>query len=285
MTRKDGLGLAALGFLDLGPPALIEVAARAGFAAVSVRTRAAVPGGPEYPLAAGSRLSRETSARIRDTGVGILQVELVSLSADTDGASHRAMVEEGAAHGATRVVATGDDPDDHVLADRLARLCALAEEYGMTVDLEFMPFRHLATLPQALRVVALAASDNARVMIDALHLFRSGGTVADLAAAPAHALAVCQLCDAPLAPPAPELLAVEAREQRLLCGRGELPLGSLLEALPGGALLVAEVPIGSQFPELSPLERAQLVYGSTAALLARAGSDGGGPRGDSLPPA
>ena len=278
MTRPAGLGLAQLGFLDVEPPTLIDVAARAGFAAISVRTRAVVPGGPEHPLATGSRMSRETLARIRATGVGILQVELVQLVADTDIASCRPMLEGAAALGAERVVATGDDADDHVVADRLARLCDLAAEYRMIVDLEFMPFRHLATLAQALRVVALAARDNACVMIDALHLFRSGGTVADVAAVPGQGLGVCQLCDAPLAAPAPDRLAVEAREQRLLPGSGELPLRSLLEALPEGSPLVAEVPIGSWYPALSPLERALLVYRSTSALLA-----GTPPRGDVRP--
>lgn len=267
MTRPEGLSLAALGFLELGPPALIDLAAQAGFASVTVRTRAAVPGGPGYPLAIGSRMSRETLARIRSTGVGILQVELVALARDTDVASCRPMLEGGAALGASRVVATGDDPDDRVIADRLARLCDLAAEYGMAVDLEFMPFRRVATLPQALEVVALADHDNAFVMIDALHLFRSGGAVADVAAAPPSRLGVCQLCDAPLASPPRERLAAEAREQRRLPGRGELPLRALLAALPRGSVLAAEVPIGSQFPDLSPLERARLVYRSTSALL------------------
>jgi sugar phosphate isomerase/epimerase len=284
VIRSNDLGLAALGFLELEPPALIDVAARAGFSMVSVRTRAAVPGGPEFPLTAGSRRSRETLARIRDTGVGILQVELLQLGRDTDVASTRAMLEGAAALGASRVVATGDDPDDHVLADRLARLCDLAAEYRMIVDLEFMPFRHLATLPQALRVVALAARDNACVMIDALHLFRSGGTVADVAAAAESRLGVCQLCDAPLAAPPRDQLAVEAREQRLLPGGGELPLRSLLEALPG-ALLVAEVPMGAQSPALSPAERARLVHRSTSALLTGTAPNGDGPPGGPLPAA
>ncbi len=75
-----------------------------------------------------------------------------------------------------------------------------------------------------------------------------------------------------------EQLAVEAREQRLLPGRGELPLRSLLEALPG-ALLVAEVPIGAQYPALSPVERARLVYRSTSSLLTGTAPNGVGPPG------
>lgn len=271
VTPAKGFGLAHLGFLELDPPALIDVAARAGFATVSVRSRAAVPGGPEYPLRPGSSLGRQTLARVHASGVTVLQVELLALGRETGEASWRSVVEGGAAIGATRVVAVGDDPDDHLLADRLAALCAIAAEHGMTVDLEFMPFRHLATLAQALRVVDLAAQDNARVMVDALHLFRSGGGAADVASAPASSLGVVQLCDAPLAAPAHEGLAAEARERRLLPGEGELPLDALLAAVPEGSPLVAEIPVGHPGRTLTPLERAQRVHRATATLVARSG--------------
>lgn len=268
VTRPEGLGLAHLGFLELDPPALIDAAGRAGFATVSLRTRAAVPGGTEYPLRPGGTLSRRTLTHARGSGVGVLQVELVSLGSESGESSWRPVVEGGAAVGATRVVAVGDDPDDHLLADRLAGLCGIAAEHGVTVDLEFMPFRPLATLAQALRVVELAAQANARVMVDALHLFRSGGAVGDVACAPAASLGVLQLCDAPLATPCPEALAAEARERRLLPGEGELPLPALLEAAPDGSPLVAEVPVGPPGVALPPLERARQVHRATSALLA-----------------
>lgn len=261
-------------------PLGLALAARAGFATVSVRALASAPGGPEYPLSPGSPLSRRTLARVRDSGVAILQVELIALgresheSGDSHEAQWRSVVEGGAAVGATRVVAVGDDPDHHLLADRLAALCGVAADHGMTVDLEFMPFRRLATLAQALSVVELAAQPNARVMVDALHLFRSGGTVADVASAPATSLGVVQLCDAPLAAPAPEGLMAEARERRLLPGSGELPLAALLATVPDGSPLVAEVPVGSPGAVLAPLERALRVHRATAALVARSADPG-----------
>ena len=41
MTDERGLSLAALGFLELDPPAMLDVAAEAGFSSVSLRTWAA----------------------------------------------------------------------------------------------------------------------------------------------------------------------------------------------------------------------------------------------------
>ena len=72
MTDERGLSLAALGFLELDPPAMLDVAAEAGFSSVSLRTWAAVPGGQEYPLLEGGRLSGMTEERMDATGVGIL---------------------------------------------------------------------------------------------------------------------------------------------------------------------------------------------------------------------
>jgi sugar phosphate isomerase/epimerase len=263
------LGLAALGFLELDPPAFVDVAARAGFGSVTLRTRAATQGGVEYPVPAGGPRAIETLARVRDTGVAVTQIELIALTRALDVRDCRPMLEDGAALGATRVVATGDDPDDEVVAARLAALCELAAGLGMSVDLEFMPFRCLATLPQALDVLGRAAQPNARVMVDTLHLFRSGGSVEALRDACAERLGICQLCDAPLAPPPAHLLATEARERRLLPGTGGLPLHELLRSLPPGTPLAAEVPLAGQHPELSAAGRARLLFEATCALVDR----------------
>lgn len=266
---RPPLGLAALGFLELDPPSFVSVAAAAGFSSVTLRTRAATPGGVEHPVPAGGPLARDTLARLRDTGVAATQIELIALTRDLDPGRCRPMLEDGAALGATRVVATGDDPDDAVVADRLAALCELAAGLGMVVDLEFMPFRCVATLPQALAVVRRAAQPHARVMVDALHLFRSGGSVAALRAADPHALGVCQLCDAPLAAPPAHLLATEARERRLAPGLGELPLAELLRALPAGTRLAVEAPLAGDQARSSAAVRARRLFEAGAALLDR----------------
>jgi sugar phosphate isomerase/epimerase len=267
VTRPPDLSLAALGFLELDPPALLDVAAEAGFSSVSLRTWAAVPGGPEYPLLEGGPLSEGTRKRMDATGVGILQIELVSLARKIEIESYRPVLEGGAALGAARVVASGDD-EESVVVERLAQLCDVAGELGMSVDVEFMPFRRLATLTQALAVVARTDRDNARVMVDALHLFRSGGSVAEVAAAPRSRIGVCQLCDAPLVGPDEAAFATEAREHRFLPGDGELPLRDLVNALPGGVPLAAEVPNGVLFAGVSPADRAKLAYQAASAVIA-----------------
>jgi len=274
------LSLSPLGFLDVDPPTLVSIAAEAGFSSVSMRMRPAVPAGIHYSLEAGGEAAQQTLARIRDTGVGILQAELVPLERATDVGACRPLLEAAAALGATRVVVTGDDPEPSVVAGKLAEIADLAAAYGMTVDVEFMRFRCLATLEHALAAVATAGRDNVAVMVDALHLVRSGGGAADLAAADPRRLGVLQLCDGPMAAPAPDRLATEAREARLLPGRGELPLGALLDAMPAHTILAAEVPLAAQIPALPPRERARMVYEATVELLTEHRRDRfGGPAG------
>lgn len=266
MSRPD-LTLAPLGFLELDPPALVAVAGEAGFRSVTLRVAPAVPGGISYPLAPGSAELRETEARLRSTGVDVLQVELISLHCDTDVPGLRPLLESGAAVGATRVVAAGDDPDAAVMATRLAELADLAADYGIAVDVEFMPFRALATLGQAVALVAAAGRDDVAVMVDALHLARSGGSPEDVAATDPRRLAVLQVCDAPRAAPGPNMLAREAREGRLLPGDGELPLDALVAAMPPGALFAGEVPLAGS--TLTPLERARAIHDATSRLVER----------------
>lgn len=70
------------------------------------------------------------------------------------------------------------------------------------------------------------ACRNGKVLIDALHLFRSGGTVADVQAMDAHLIGALQLCDAPLQGPDPSdtpAILAEARAGRLPPLEGELP--------------------------------------------------------------
>jgi sugar phosphate isomerase/epimerase len=268
-------GVAPLGFLELGPPALIEVASGAGFASVALRTRAAVPGGPEHRLRLGGDLLRETRRSIEQTGVAVLQVEQIGLGRDTEVASCREMLEAAAEIGATRVMCSGDDDDVGLVTDRFAALCELARGYGLSVDIEFMPFRALKTYEAASAVVSGAGQSNGFIALDALHLFRSGGDVETLARADPQQIGILQLCDAPLSPPAPQFLAEEAREKRLLPGRGELPLLDILRRVPPGCPITAEVPLASQFPDLAPEARAALIADAMRALLSRAAA----PRG------
>ncbi len=274
MTRfapDTPLSLAHLSELQVPPAELLRIAARAGFASVGFRTLPASPGGIVYPLATAAE-QREITAVVNDTGVSVLYIELVSIDAALDVRQCRAALEVGAAIGATRLAVAGDHGDIAMVADKMAALCVLAAEYGIAVDLEFMPYRPIATLADALAVVRRAAQPNGHVLLDALHFFRSGSALDDLRTATAQEIGTFQICDAPaLAPPpdalVPDALVTEARTHRLLPGRGGLALRALIAATPPNLPLGVEVPLAAAHPDLDPAARLAMLVTGTRTFL------------------
>ncbi|MBK4997924.1 sugar phosphate isomerase/epimerase [Pseudomonas sp. S31] len=238
----NGPGVAHLTALDLAPVKLVREAGRAGFSAVGLRLHPVLPGALAYPLAAGSQGLRELRTVLTGEGVRVADIEFVSLTAQTRVDDYEALLAAGAELGAVSLTVSGDDEDVARLTGNFAALCELARCHGLRVDLEFMRWRPVANLQQAVAVVTAAGQGNGAVLVDALHLFRSGGHVADIAQLDPRLLRAAQLCDAPLQAPADELIIQEAREGRLLPGEGHLPLAQLLAALPADLCLSVEVP-------------------------------------------
>ncbi|MNP20065.1 Xylose isomerase-like TIM barrel [compost metagenome] len=234
--------MAHLTALELAPARLVREAGRSGFSAVGLRLHPVMPGAPAYPVVAGSQAMRELRAVMAGEGVRVTDIEFVSLTAQTQVADYQALLAAGAELGALSLTVSGDDDDVARLTDNFAALCEMARGHGLRVDLEFMRWRPVATLQQANAVVTAAGQDNGGVLVDALHLFRSGGQVADIAEVDSRRLRAVQLCDAPLQAPAHERIIQEAREGRLLPGQGQLPLAQLLAALPGDLCISVEVP-------------------------------------------
>jgi sugar phosphate isomerase/epimerase len=238
----NGLGVAHLTALELAPARLVREARRAGFSAVGLRLHPVIPGAQAYPVAPGSQALRELRAVMAGEGVRVTDIEFVALTAQAQVADYQPLLAAGAELGALSLTVSGDDDDVARLTGNFAALCELARGHGLRVDLEFMRWRPVATLQQACTVVTGAGQDNGGVLVDALHLFRSGGQVADLAGVDPRLLRAVQLCDAPLLAPVEELIIAEAREGRMLPGQGQLPLAALVAALPAQLCVSVEVP-------------------------------------------
>jgi sugar phosphate isomerase/epimerase len=266
LMDQPPLSFAHLGALEIGPPQLIDLLAQAGFSSTGIRMRRAAPGTPEYALS-DPALRRQTRRRIAETGLGVLYIELVVLAKDLDIQDLCGMLEAGAEIGATRIVAAGGDEDLAIVAEKLAGVSELAHPFGMAVDLEFMPFRPVRSLEEAVQVLAMARQPNAHVLLDALHFFRSGSSLETLRRLDPKLLGSLQLCDAPVEPPAD--LAYEARNTRLLPDRGGLALDALMDVLPPDLPIGVEVPLAMEFPDLDALARARLTATETRNFLAR----------------
>lgn len=144
----------------------------------------------------------------------------------------------------------GDDPDKGRFVANLSALAELAAAAGIAVDLEVMPWREIGTLDAAVKAVAATGMTNVGVLVDALHLARSGASPEDLAGLPPSMIRSVQLCDAHAeGPKDTAALIAEARGRRLLPGLGALPLGELLGVIPQDAAISVEVPKGAETDE------------------------------------
>jgi sugar phosphate isomerase/epimerase len=134
-----------------------------------------------------------------------------------------------------------------------------------------MIFSSVRTLADAQRVLNRAAHPAGAILVDALHLQRSGGTPADVSAVAPEQLPYVQLCDGPFQPILPDsaVAQAEARTGRLFPGDGELPLAELLRVLPAGASLAVEAPVAN-LAGGTVGERTRLAHAALTRLLAKA---------------
>jgi len=267
------LCLAHLTLIELSPPELVEVAADAGFSQVSMRLAPASASERQHPMLGGQPMMRETLARLRDRGVRVHDVELARLAAATAPHTLEPLVAAAAELGARHLLVAGDDGDEGAMAERFAQLCALGARYGLGMGLEFMPWRGIRSLASALRVVAAAGAGG--VVVDAIHLDRSGGTAADVASIAPAQWAWFQICDAPAERPRGEdELLFQARQARLPPGSGGLDLVGMVRALPPATVVSIETPMHGLPPLLPPLERAKLLHRATLEVLEEAARHG-----------
>lgn len=253
------MSLAALTVLELSPPEMVEVAARAGYSHIGLRLEPATPEEHHFPLVRDADLRRQTAERLRDTGIKVLDVEILRLKPDTRVSAFEALLAVGAEFGASELLVAGNDPDEQRLTDNFAALCDLAAQYGLHPHLEFMPWTDARDLTQAMRIVDNAGCDNGCVLVDAFHFDRSASRLEDLRSLPASRIRYAQLCD--VAGPRPDDMAEilrQARNERRFPGDGDCDLQGLLHSLPADLPLSLEIPTRQLLEQgVSALQRAQ----------------------------
>ena len=263
--------LAALTALELTPPRLIEVAAACGYDHVGIRLLPATPGGMAYPLMEDAAGLRETIARLEATGVTVADLEVVAFRPETEIAAFSAFFETGARLGARHILVAAYDPDLNRFADRFAQFCEAAAPYGLTADLEFMPWTSVPDLETARRIVENTGNENAGVLVDALHFDRSGSSIGDLAGIPAGRFHYWQMCDGPAERPATsEEMMRAARTERMFPGEGGIDLVALTRAMPPDIAISIEVPTVELAKTMDATARARRALDAARRVVAAA---------------
>ena len=257
---KRAIGLAALTVLELPHHEQVSAAAQAGYSHVGLRL-IPVAGQPVIHALDAFEVER----RLADTGVGVLDVEVFRLTPQTNVGEFEAAMATAQRLGATDLLVHGADSNEARLIETFGRLCDLAAGYGLSANLEPMPWVDVSNLAKAMRILDGAARENGGLLVDAIHFFRAEDSLQALAKVPRKLLRYAQLCDArPERPADLQEIIRQARSDRLFPGEGGLDLHGLLAALPAGLPLSLEVPLSRK---LEPLERARRALDATRAIL------------------
>ena len=265
------ISLAALTVLDAGPVRQTYAAKAAGYGGVGLRLQPLLAGDPV--IAGDSAADAALVEAVRTTGLKVLEIGVFPIRAGMDVESLSPVLSLSHKIGARYITCPVEDNDRPQCIDTFSRLCDLAETCGLEALIEFNPYSACRNLNEALAIVEESGRDNARLLIDVLHLSRSGGKPADLLTIDPALIALVHLCDAPLPPEnsvSIEDMRRESRTARLYPGEGQLWLDQLLDIVGTGVPLSIEAP-SAAYSHLSVEERARLSFEATRKLLQRNG--------------
>lgn len=280
----DRLGLDMLSVFGMPPVDYVQLAADLGCGHVTIAL-GPLPwnpcGFPAWSLREDEALRRQMMAVMRERTVAISVVSGFSLRPGADVRDLASDMDMAAELGARQVATVGMDPDIPRAHDQLALLAEMAERRSLDVVLDYAPHQAINTLTMACAALRHTRSPRALLSIDAMHFFRSGGTIADLVALDSSLIGYAQICDVPKLARHRDY-GREASFERMVPGDGELPLADFVSALPRNVLLGIEVPILLEIEQGKSLRTVlSRAVDASRKLLAecedRARSPGGGP--------
>ena len=234
--------LAYLTVSGCSPSEMIYIAARTGYDFVGLRLiPMGIPGEVAFRPDDKEQIS-SIGAAFKETGVGLLDLELARIVEDVDPRSYLPAMEVAAEWGARHVISsawTASRENRNYVIDRYAEICDLAKPLGLTVNLEFPSFSRLTNLQEAADIVRAADRSNGGILIDTLYFHFSGIRVDELEELPGKWIHFLHICDAPEnIPEHKEGMVRIARDERLYFGEGCIDFSSILKRLPAVPLSI-----------------------------------------------
>lgn len=244
----DRLAIEFICVFGLHPVEFVKLAADLGVRNIGMAAQPIVENPCDYApwsLREDRALLRETVSALKENGVKVTLGEGFLILPGAEISASAAALDVMAELGAPRINAMCIESDHSRAVDEFARLAAMAAERGMDATLEFMPIMGPRNVHESLAIVTETGAANARLLLDAMHFFRSGSSAADLAAIDPARIGYAQICDVPM-PGDMANYGIEARDERLCPGNGDLPLADFIRALPGDVIVGLEVPMLSR---------------------------------------
>lgn len=239
-------GIENLSCFGLDPAALIRLAAELGCSHVSLNLSGAanpLDGAKRRALREDAGLRCEAIAASREAGVQVSLLEGFTIEPGTVARDLAGDLDIAAELGARAICVIGMDRDRPRAHAEVAALCDMAASRSIAVTTEFGAGT-ARNLERVLEMLAGVGHANFGLLIDCMHYFRSGATLADLDRIGIESVRHVQLCDVPM-PAAIGDYMTEALFERRAPGDGDLPLAAFLEQIPLVVPVGLEIPIRS----------------------------------------
>ncbi|OCB45498.1 xylose isomerase [Mycobacterium malmoense] len=270
----DRLGIGMLSVFGLPPVELVNLAADLGcrFVSAALQGMPLVPlGYPRFSLIDDAGLRRAVLAAMDDRGVRISLGDGFLVLPGADVRALRGDLDVLAELGVPRINVVSLDPDVPRSFDQFAALTDVAAQLGIQTLVEPVPGLTVGDLPTALAAVEHVARPDFRLLIDTMHVVRSGSSAADLAAIDPTRIGYAQLNDTTLRPRTENYME-EAMFERMVPGEGELPLRGILSVLPSDIVIELEVPRRQlALAGVSPIDRLRPCVEAARRLLSEIG--------------
>lgn len=257
MERK--YSLAHLTVLGLATPEMIYNAKLIGYDYIGIRNiYMGLPGEANYDLCGKNKLYKLTKTALADTGMKINDIELAKIEDCKDVSSYEPAFEVAAELGATDVISSIWTPDKDYYLDQFAKLCDLAKQYNLYVNLEFVTWADVKDLNGAKEVINTVNKDNAGYLIDTLHFHRSKVALSELDDIPKDKFHMAHICDGPAEIPTDKQgLISTGRDARLYVGEGAIDIAAIIGKLGEDTILSIELPHIQRINDLGYTEHAR----------------------------
>ena len=267
--------LAHLTALGWSPPELIYNAHLLGYDMAGIRSISmGVQRESDFDLSRNKKLFDLTRQALQETGLALHDIELAKIDDRSEVRDYQKHLETGAELGARVVISSiWTDRRDFYL-EQFATLCDLAAGCGLRVVLEFPSWAAVWNLRGAREVLEAVRRPNAEILLDTLHVHRSGVTLEEIKDCPAGWFRMAHVCDGPV--PAPDRsdtasLIHTGRDERYYVGEGGIDIAGIVGCLSEDAVLAVELPHVERSENLGFTEHARRCLVTTQDYCKRHG--------------
>lgn len=275
MARK--YSLAHLTVLGWNPVEMIYNANSIGYDYVSVRTISmGVSRESDFDISRNKKLFHDMKDAMEETGTRIYDIELARVADGVDVRSYEGPFEAAAKLEAKGMISSIWTDNKPFYIDQFAALCDLAAQYNLTVNLEFPTWASVWDLKGVMDVLETVKKDNAGVMIDTLHAYRSRVSIEEMSRIPKKLLNLAHICDGPEMIPErtdKESLIFTGRDARYYAGEGAIDIAGMVKTMREDTVLSIELPHVGRVAKYGFFEHAKRCLNTAKAYMAKNGLD------------